>query len=76
MKSDLNQSVFKSPKWEVKPKLHRYPTKRWGHTAVINKNKLYIYGGKTGRQKEPIYELDCDTLESTILDVTDFPDSR
>lgn len=76
MKSESAQTIFKSPKWEVKPKLHRYPTKRWGHTSVINKNKIYIYGGKTGKLKEPIYEIDCDTFESQIIDVHGFPDSR
>lgn len=62
MKSEAIQSVFRSPKWEIKPKLHRYPPKRWGHTGVLIKNKLYIYGGKTGRLKEPLYEFDCDTF--------------
>lgn len=44
-------NTFAKPLWQTKPKLHRYPTKRWGHTAVIMKNKLYIYGGKTGKAK-------------------------
>lgn len=59
MKSDTVHSVLRSPKWEIKTKGHRYPTKRWGHTAVLNKSKLWLYGGKTGKLKEPLYELDC-----------------
>lgn len=55
MKSEALDSVFVNSKWELKPKLHRYPTKRWGHTSAISKNKLYIYGGKTGKVKEPLY---------------------
>lgn len=62
MIGDSVQPVFRNPIWEIRPKLQRYPTKRWGHTATLNKNKLYIYGGKTDKTKEPIYELDCDTF--------------
>ena len=62
MKSDSIQSVIGTPKWEPRPKLHRYPTKRWGHTGAISKNKLFIYGGKTGRSKEPLYEIDCESF--------------
>lgn len=76
MIGDGIQSVFRNPLWEIKQKLQRYPTKRWGHTATINKNKLYIYGGKTGKAKEPIYELDLDTLESQIFDLNGFPEAR
>lgn len=35
------------------------PDKKMGHTAVLNKSKLWLYGGKTGKLKEPLYELDC-----------------
>lgn len=76
MNRDGLQSYFKSPMWDLKPKLHRYPSKRWGHSGTVFKNKLYIYGGKTGKLKEPIYEIDLDTYECSILDVNGFPDSR
>ena len=51
MNGEASESMFINLKWEIKPKLHRYPPKRWGHTTVVNKNKLYIYGGKTGKAK-------------------------
>lgn len=76
MRSDSIQSIYRNPKFEIKPKLHRYPPKRWGHTAVLNANKLYIYGGKTGKLKEPLYELDCDTFQSHIHEISGFPESR
>lgn len=76
MNSETPETLFPNAKWELKPKLHRYPTKRWGHTATLLKNKIYIYGGKTGKSKESLYELDCDTLESHILDAGALSESR
>ena len=76
MKKEARINMFAKPVWEAKPKLHRYPTKRWGHTAVVIKNKLYIYGGKTGKGKEPLYEIDCETYEAHILESTGLPQSR
>lgn len=71
----VGESIFK-PKWELKPRLQRYPTKRWGHTSVINQKKLYIYGGKTGKSKEPLYEIDCDTLECRTYELQSSPEGR
>ena len=71
----VEQSFFK-PKWDLKPRLQRYPTRRWGHTAVIKNKKVYIYGGKTGKSKEPLYEIDCDTLECRTIDLQGAPESR
>ena len=69
-------NVYRKVKWEQKPRQPRYPTKRWGHTSILKNRKLYIYGGKTGKVKDPVYQIDCDTLESVILESQTYPETR
>jgi hypothetical protein len=77
MKASTTSNVNFKPKWEIKTKLQRFPTRRWGHTSILKNKKLIIYGGKTGRPKEPLYQIDCDTLESQILDCPQgYPETR
>ena len=76
MNKEPPKQLFPKPIWELKPKQHRYPTKRWGHSAVVFNSKLYIYGGKTGKGKEPLYQIDCDTYEAHILESKGLPQSR
>lgn len=73
MNKEQPKEAFTKPIWELKPKMHRYPTKRWGHTAVVLNSKLYIYGGKTGKAKESLYQIDCDTYEAHILESSNQP---
>lgn len=65
--------VLTSPRWEVKRKLNKYPSKRWGHTAVLYGNNLVIFGGKTGKTKEPVYSINCDTFECENMDGGETP---
>lgn len=51
MRAETGDTISKTLKWEIKPKLQKYPSKRWGHSGVIYSNKLVIYGGSTGKHK-------------------------
>ena len=59
--------VISSPRWEIKEKLSKYPSRRWGHSAVLQGKKLVIFGGKTGKTKEPVYRIDCETFEADTI---------
>lgn len=67
MKSLESCKVITSPRWEAKNKLCKYPSRRWGHSAVLHGRNLVIFGGKTGKTKEPIYVINCDTFEGETI---------
>jgi hypothetical protein len=67
MQNSLTGKEFNGLKWEIRPKMTKYPSKRWGHTATIFNKKLYIYGGNLPKAKEPIYRINCENFECEQL---------
>ena len=35
-----------------------------------------IFGGKTGKAKEPVYRIDCETFEADLIEAADGPTVR
>jgi N-acetylneuraminic acid mutarotase len=41
------------------------PSQREGHTAVINKDKMVVFGGFDGKHTNQLFELDLSTMKWT-----------
>jgi len=59
---------FKKLKWNLRPRAENYPSRRWGHTAVIYEAQLLLYGGNSqGAGRRGIHKIQCDSLEGDVL---------
>jgi hypothetical protein len=67
MQNSLTGKEFNGLKWDFRPKMPKYPSKRWGHTAIIYNKMLYIYGGNLQKAKDPIYRINCENFEGDLL---------
>lgn len=74
MQSVRESAQFKKLKWVPRQRGSGYPSKRWGHTAIVHDGKLLIYGGNhSGVSKEGIYKIDCQTLEGGQIHFENMP---
>jgi len=58
----------------LRPKMSGYPSKRWGHTAVVHDGRLLLYGGNhSGVVREGVYKIDCESLEGSSINFSGVP---
>ena len=68
---------FRKLKWQARPRLAEYPSKRWGHSTVVHDGRLVIYGGNfASRGKEGLHTINCESLEGDCLSFGTYPELR